>query len=353
VSLLKRVLSWLSGRRTKQLQDTGDIVWLMFSSWVAQAVYVATQLGIPDHLATASKSPKELAELTASRQPQIEQLMRALAGFGVFAADEDGKYRNTVVSQQLRAAESPWLRSYVLLWGEQLYPAGQHILEMVTSGRVAFECEFGKPLYDHYRSCPHANDRFVDHMHSTTQWQREIIAKDFEFDKYHHVVDVGGGRAGMLTAILQACPHIQGTILDQPHMADLVNQQIREANIADRCTFVGGSFLEAIPAGGDLYMIKHVLHDWADQHVDTILRNVATVMPREGLLIIAEALLDDRNGVDQFAKMRDLEQMLWTGGRVRSRREFEILLDRAGLRLLRVHQTAIIDTCLIMAQRKQ
>jgi len=56
VSLLGRVLGWLSGRCTKQLQDTGDIVWLfaLKSSWVAQAMYVAIQLGIPDHLAAVS-----------------------------------------------------------------------------------------------------------------------------------------------------------------------------------------------------------------------------------------------------------------------------------------------------------
>ena len=134
----------------------------------------------------------------------------------------------------------------------------------------------------------------------------------------------------MLTSILRKHPRLRGTILDQPHMATLVNDRLRETGVADRCEFVGGNFLESVPAGADLYLIKHVLHDWADADVSTILKNISAAMPSGSKLIIVEGALESEDPSAPLLHMRDLEQMFWTGGKVRSCDEFAKLLAQVG-----------------------
>lgn len=104
-------------------------------------------------------------------------------------------------------------------------------------------------------------------------------------------------------------------------------------------------------AGADLYLIKHVLQDWSDDDVVTILRNICNAMPDDESLIIIEGILDESNGIDRVVKMRDIEQMIWTGGKVRSKSEFADLLERAGLRLDEVQRTAVVDGCLIVCHK--
>lgn len=323
---------------------------LLTMSWAAQAVYVAAKLGIPDHLRSGPKSVAQLVALSGCVEGRLHQLMRALAGFGVFAADGQGLYRLTPMSQQFADPESD-LRLYILLWGEQLWAAAGEMLPMVKSGQVAYELACGKTLYEHYKANPEAGNRFVDFMNSVTEEQKLTLVSAFDFSRFRHVVDIGGGRASLLTSVLQANPGVRGTIFDQPLMADLVSDRIRSSRLEGRCLFAGGNFLESVPSGGDLYLIKHVLHDWDDLHVATILKNISAALPPRGTLIIIEGLMDERNDAGRFLKMRDLEQMVWTGGKVRTRREFGRLLGSAGLNIEETRQTGVRDGTLIITRK--
>ncbi|MBV8894599.1 MAG: hypothetical protein JO266_21915, partial [Acidobacteria bacterium] len=39
-----------------------------------------------------------------------------------------------------------------------------------------------------------------------------------------------------------------------------------------------GDFFKAVPEGGDIYFMKHILHDWTDEQATTILRNCRPAM---------------------------------------------------------------------------
>ncbi|WP_373280471.1 methyltransferase, partial [Methylogaea oryzae] len=42
--------------------------------------------------------------------------------------------------------------------------------------------------------------------------------------------------------------------------------------MADRCEVRQGDFFESVPAGGDVYLLKAVIHDWNDEESARILR---------------------------------------------------------------------------------
>ena len=101
-------------------------------------------------------------------------------------------------------------------------------------------------------------------------------------------------------------------------------------------TLVGGDFLAEVPVEADLYVLKSVLQHWDDAAARAILESCREAMPAQSRLVIVERLLPERSADDPAAAMLDLHMMVITGGRVRTRGEFEHLLTEAGLTLSRV-----------------
>ena len=323
---------------------------LLSMSWAAQGVYVVTKLGIPDLLQSGPKTVAELAQLTHSDEGRLKQLMRALAGFGLFASTAGGGYRLTPMSGPLVGDSVSNL--FVKLWGDELWAAAGKMLQMVQSGQGAFELAHGQPMYELYKQNSDVGALFAAYMNGVTDDQRDTLVKSFDFGPFRHIVDVGGGRASLLTAVLQTYPHARGTILDQPHMEEPIRERIRNLNLADRCVFVGGNFLQRVPPGGDLYLIKHAIQDWNDASAAAILKNIAAAMRPESKLIIIDGVMDERDDMGRFLKMHDLKQMVWNGGKVRTRGELELLLAPAELFIEEIRHTGLPDASLTIVRKK-
>ena len=100
-----------------------------------------------------------------------------------------------------------------------------------------------------------------------------------------------------------------------------------------------GDFFKAVPAGGDLYLLVSILHDWDDERCLAILKNCRLAMSNQARLLIAEMVIPA--GTDPaFAKVFDLTMLVLTsGGRERTEAEFQKLLVEAGFHLARVIPT--------------
>ncbi|MBL8827176.1 MAG: hypothetical protein JNM18_09330 [Planctomycetaceae bacterium] len=128
--------------------------------------------------------------------------------------------------------------------------------------------------------------------------------------------------------------------------------RIAAAELNARCEAIGGSFLESVPAGGDIYLLKHVLHDWDDERAVQILRHTAQAMSSTSPLLVIQGVLNPANGADRLLKLNDLVYSS-TSGRVRTLSEFTELFQLAGLRLDQVITTRIPDITILVARRQR
>ena len=112
---------------------------MMAGHWAAQAVYVATRLGIPDLLADGPRACDELAAAAGAHGPSLIRLLRALAGLGVFAEADDGRFALTPMGRLLQAGAPGTWRAEVLLLGEVNYRAFGDLLRTVRFGEPAFD----------------------------------------------------------------------------------------------------------------------------------------------------------------------------------------------------------------------
>lgn len=129
---------------------------------------------------------------------------------------------------------------------------------------------------------------------------------------------------------------------------DGARPRLEAAGVADRCEAVSGDFFKAVPAGGDAYVMKWIIHDWDDEKAIAILKNCRSQMQPNGRLIIVDCVVPENNEPD-FSKTFDLNMLVMTGGKERTAAEFAQLLDAAGFKLLRVIPTDL-PTCIVEAQ---
>jgi O-methyltransferase domain/Dimerisation domain len=310
---------------------------LASGSWIGQAVHVAAKLGIADLLEDGPKSPATLAEATGAHAGTLHRLLRALASLGVFAEDADGRFALTSLAEGLRTNAPGSLRAYAIMMGEDWHwRAWGDLLNSVRTGQPAFEHVFGCPMFSYFGEHPEAARVFDAAMTSRTGQETAAVIAAYEWPASATIVDVGGGQGALLAAILARNPDVHGVLFDMPHVIAAARGLIEEAGLADRCELAAGDFFERVPAGGDLYLLKRVVHDWDDERASAILRSCRAAMGDRSRLLVIEHVLPPGNA-PSWGKLLDLQMLVLTpGGRERDEAGFRALLASTGLRLERI-----------------
>jgi SAM-dependent methyltransferase len=312
--------------------------------YVSRALYVAATLGVADLLTDGPRPCGDLAQRTGTHAPSLRRVLRLLVSAGVFAEQEDGRFALTPIGECLRSDLPGSFRSTALLFtGPLEWAAWGDLPHTVLTGEPALEHVFGMNSFEYLAQHPDEAASFDDAMAAFTRLVALAAAAAYDFSQFGTIVDVGGGNGALMIGILNANPTLRGIVFDLPRVGERAKLQIAAAGLNGRCEFVGGDFfVDALPAGRDAYMLKHVIHDWDDARATAILKNCHRAVGPQGKLLIVEGVYPPR--VDQSAASRaaaanDVNMLVCTGGRQRSEAEFRSLFDAAGFQLARITPT--------------
>lgn len=307
--------------------------------WISQAIYAATKFGIPDLLSHGAKSIDELASATETKPDLLYRLLRALASVGIFAEVDGKQFSLTPLAELLRSDVTGSQRSLALMMGDDQYRAWGNLADTVQTGHNAYEKIFGKPIFDHLAEQPEKARIFDDAMTGIHGRETGAILDAYDFSGIDVLADIGGGNGSKITAILQRYPRLRGILFDLPHVVQRARPNVESAGIIDRCQLVSGDFFQSVPRGADVYLMRHIIHDWDDEKSLTILQNCHEVMTPGSKLLLVESVIPPGN--DPFmGKFLDLTMMLIPGGKERTEEEYRELYDRAGYDLVRVVPTS-------------
>jgi len=304
-----------------------------------QLVHVAARLGIADLLADGAKDAPTLAAAVRAHPQALYRLLRALSSLGIFAETKDGRFELTPLADTLRRGVPRSLRDVALLYGDEwLWRAYGRLSHSVMTGQPAFDDAHGQTFYEYLHDFPDAASAFNRAMTAFSEQEAAAILAAYDFSSASTLVDIGAGQGALLIAILRAYPHAHGVLFDQDGVADHARHALVQAGLADRCDIAAGSFFEAVPAGGDVYLLKSVLHNWDDAACLTILRNCHAVAHRGSRLLIVERIIPQGNEPSE-AKLFDINMLVVPGGLERTAAEYRQLLGEAGFDLIRVIPT--------------
>ena len=324
----------------QELPPPAVLMQLLSGSMVAQAISTAAQLNIADHMAGGARTAAEIAQSAAVHAPSLYRLMRALAMVGVLVEHEGERFTLTPVGECLRSDVRGSQRSMAVMLGRPWRMATlAELPHCVRTGEGAFPKVFGENVFDWFAKHPEEGAIFNGAMTSGSAPTSEGVANAYDFSAFKRIAEIGGGHGALLAAILRAHPATRGALFDLPHVAEGARKTLEEAGVAARAEVVGGSFFDAVPAGCDAYVMKHIIHDWDDERCVTILSRCREAMNPGGKVLVVDSVVPAR-GVPSFAKLLDLQMLMTTdGGKERTEGEFAELLAKADLKLSRVVPT--------------
>ncbi|MBK8698586.1 MAG: hypothetical protein IPN29_03225 [Saprospiraceae bacterium] len=202
----------------------------------------------------------------------------------------------------------------------------------LKSGEPAFDHVFGQPFFQFLDTNQEYGRPFNHYMTMMTTMVAPVVAEAYDFSAFDKICDVGGGQGILLKAILEKSPRSKGILFD---MESAVEENLIE-NSSDRVGIVSGSFFDSIPAA-DCMVLKTIIHDWNDENALKILTNCRKSLNPGGKILLVEQVVDEPYTL--MSLFYDLHMQVMLGGAERTKQEFKILFESAGLKLNRIIPT--------------
>lgn len=296
----------------------------------------AARLGVADALGDEVRSVDQLAGSCKADGDALYRLLRALASIGVTEETAPKHFRLTALGKPLRrdVEQSAW--PAVVFWADLLADSWSQLTECVRTGKTASEVR-DPNVPSRWSQDPDASSIFRAVMGTAPAEDYAPIAKAWDFSRAQVVADLGGGGGSLILAVLDLYPQVRGMLVDLEPSVEAAKARFADEKAGSRCQLVVADLMQLVPAGADVYMIKHVLHGRRDAEAITILKNCRAVIPENGTLLVIEfvlpAVVAKADPQLEGHLMSDLNMLAVTGGRERSEAEWKVLLEAAGFRL--------------------
>jgi trans-aconitate methyltransferase len=317
---------------------------LINANWTTQALATAVRLRLCERLRERPMPSDELAAACACHGAAMQRLLQALATLDVVTPGADGRYAVGALGEHLVSDRAGGLGPWAELCGTSSWRSWGRLLDCVRTGQSARQLDGGSRGLGHLEADPAAAALFHRSMAAISHAVAAAAAHTLDLARAHCVVDVGGGTGQLLTALLQRHSHLRGVLFDRPHALAGAQAHLQQAGLGERCAMVGGDFFEVVPAGGDVLLLKSILHDWDDDDaLRILLRCRAAMHPSARLAVIERLLPDQLTALPAHRAMvrSDLNTLVGPGGRERTLAAYRDLLVRSDLRVS--HVVALTD----------
>jgi hypothetical protein len=305
---------------------------------ISQALHVAALLGVADHLKDGPKSADVVARACDAHPRSLYRLMRALAAVGVFHENDDMEFSLTPVGFCLTSDAVETRRNWARFIGRPgAWHAWGNLLHSIKSGEDAYQVTHGMDSWSYRRQNPEEQAIFDSAMTGNSLSQARAVLEAYDFKAFGRIVDIGGGQGLLLREILLACPASRGVLFDQPQVVASTTL-MTTPGLENRVETLAGSFFDAIPSGGDAYVMKFILHDWDDDKAIDILRACSRAMSSTATLVVIERVIGPPNEIPE-GKFSDLNMLVSHGALERTHEEFDDLFAKGGFRLVQVIPT--------------
>ena len=311
-----------------------DRAWELVNGFRAsQVVRAAVEFRIPDLLAGAPRSADDLSVATHLDRGRLHRILRGLAALGVVAEDAEGRFSNTPVGDLFREGVAGSRRPLMMYMLPESYGTWGHLLETLRTGETGQKLAYGVPFWDLVEGDADFGARFNSAMASMSEQVVTSITSSIDFADARLIVDVGGGLGGLAGGIVKVFPHLRGIVCDLRAALVATPAYLAQLGVADRCSLVECDFFESVPSGGDVYLLKDIIHDWDDERGAAILAVCRRAMRPGARIVIVERLVPSHVTQDPAhlnAVMADLQMMVHFGSRERTLEEFQAMLKGAG-----------------------
>ena len=315
----------------------------------SKTMFAAVSMGIFDALHDGPASAAELAAKLSANTDAMRRLLDACAALGLLHKREM-LYENDAVAETYLCSGSPHsLRGYVRYSDAALYGMWGHLDDVVREGTHRWTQSFGLegPIFSAFFRTDEAMRDFLMGMHGFGMITSPQVVTAFDLGRFQNLVDLGGATGHLAIAACERYEGLRAVVFDLQQATVLAREQVAKSPARERIRIVAGDFFEDDLPPADLYYVGRILHDWAEDKIDRLLKRIFERLPAGGALLIGEKLLEEDGVGPLAANMQSLNMLIVTEGRERSLDEYTALLRRAGFSRVEGRRTgAALDAIL-------
>jgi hypothetical protein len=307
-----------------------QLLQMLMGMWVAQIASAFARLGAADAIAAGNTSADAIARSADASADGTYRLLRAAATAGLVRETSPREFALTPLGECLREGAPGSLRDFVIAetapghwlpWG-RLYDA-------VKRGSSVASETLGVDVWEYYAKNAEEGHAFARGMGNLSALVSQQIGGLYDASRFRRIVDVGGSQGVLLAGLLASSPEARGVLFDRDDVIAEARHVVESGPLRDRIEMVAGDFFANVPEGGDLYVLKSILHDWPDERCAAILANVHRAAAPHSRLLVVETILPDEPQPSPVAFM-DLNMLVMLNGRERTVSEYTALLRDAG-----------------------
>lgn len=291
-----------------------------------QIISAFFQMKLPRLLKNGSMHVEEAAKNVGLKYGEFIRLVRCFLWAGLIKIDKKERIRLTYKGKKLAKysdVETAWLygqaNTQYKVWGE--------LYNSFMQSDIAFEKLYGQNYFEYSFSNDEHHEAFHNIMSRDTE---EIIPElmELDFSRFNKIYDIGGGDGTLLLHMANRYRKKEFTIYEKEGMQKIIMNRIEGVG---NVKLEIGDFFEYIPADGDLYIMKCILHDWNDEKCLDILKRCERIMREDSALLIIEHILPNKFVKDSYSVSSDISMKLLLDGKERTYEDFAGLLEKSGL----------------------
>ena len=263
--------------------------------WGFQIVYTLAELEIADSLGDGPRSAAEVARERGVNEDYLYRLLRAATNLDIVRELPGQRFELLPIGEALQQREGESFRDFIVMMGRMGWRFWGRLGDAVRQGKSAIEVETGKGTFEYLLSDPDAAQIFNRGMTAVSAVTADAMIAAYDFSGFRKIVDIGGGHGRLLSALLQIAPGARGVLFDMPSVVEGAPPMLEKYGVRDRVEVVGGDFFDKVPPGGDLYVMKAIIHDWQDGEARKILENVRRAMAPNGKVALFECVVTGLN----------------------------------------------------------
>jgi 6-hydroxytryprostatin B O-methyltransferase len=323
---------------------------------IPSALRYIVHFSIPDLVPqTGETSYVDLAAAAKVPEAHLKRIIRLASTAGIFRESMPGYVAHTMLSVRLSSAY-PELSNYAAHCLEFSFPVAARMPEMSerwagseakthTAFNVAYDTE--EPLFKWLQHEPAHAGRFaklMGAMRKNPTWDVKHLVEGWEgwaeLEKGAKIVDVGGSVGHASVALAEKYDGLTFVVQDLGYVV----AQAKEAKSVPE-TLEGrvqleahDFFIEQPVKDADVYLLRQILHDWADESAIRILKGIVPALQKRGsrILIMDQVVPPPgtlQRSSEREARTVDLVVMSHFNGKQRDLEEWHKILEAADERL--------------------
>jgi len=316
---------------------------MLSSTWISRMVYLGVKRNIFKLIADGSKTIDQLITKLDIDPEVLSRVLKGMKHLGLLDANEEN-YDLTTISRLFVPNTPGNLCSMAILWGEEFSNSWGEIESAILDNTSGFQKFYKMDLFSYLSQHHKTAESFDKAMESLAFHIYPSIAKALPLIGIKQVVDVGGGSGFLARTINEIYKDIEVTVFDLDHVIERAKNSTSDF---DKINFISGNFFTEVPAS-NLHILANIIHDWNDEDALKILKTIKKAQTNQGILCLIEMVIDHPNE-PSLARSTDLNMLMLTGGKERSKEELSLILKEAGFfieNLINIENA----TCLVIAR---